>query len=538
MLLAAVVTFAGLGVRGLWRQEARWAEIPREMMLSHDYFHPAIGGESYNDKPATSYWPVVLAARLIGRLDELAVRLPSAVAGLVLVACTLWLGRRLWSPLTGRLAALLLLSCFGYLQWARTGMPEMENAAAVLLAICWYVAHRDRPGFVAFLGFYLIMFVGALLKGLPAVILPLIAILPDLWSQDRWRRYMTPSHALAAAIGCVIYLAPFVYGAYTRTDEFSASGIALVFRENIVRFIRPFDHEGSVYLYLYYLPFLFLPWSPLLIAAIAYLVAIRRELDRDSRWLALAALLILVFFSLSGSRRSYYIIPLLPFCALLVAIFLTQPDRPRLASLRRAALAFQAVVIIAGIAIQLAGPLIAGPIAARWSIQLSPEIIRSMRHIGLSAAVGGLVVFALARLGRSRMPGIEALTIAAAVLMGGFAVWQLNLVDAYRRDRTFLQDVAARTTNFPGDAVAFYRTNSDLMLYYINRPVLPTILTTDQALRTFLAQPGPRAVITRRAFIADFDAAHGPPTLEEPDVPWSKSPDPNNLVAWVTSQPH
>lgn len=534
LVLAAVVVFLGLGTRALWRQESRWAEIPREMILSGDYFHPSIGGDVYNDKPATSYWPVVLAARLTGKLDELAVRLPSAVAAIVMVWGTLWLGRRLWSRSTGRFAALMLLSCYGFLQWGRTGMPEMENAAAVLVAVCWYWGWRERPGFAAFLGFYLIVFVGALLKGLPAVVLPLIAIAPDLWSGDRWRKFLRPSHGLAAAIGLAVYLAPFVYGSFTSGGSLSNSGIALVFRENVIRFFRPFDHDSSqFYSYFYWLPFFFLPWTPLLLGGIAAFVWAGRELQPSSRWLAIASLLILVFFSISGSVRSYYVIPLLPFCALISAVFLTQLEQPRLSGLRRVTEAVQVAVIAGGILTQLAGPLVAGPIAARWNVSIPADIAYSMRRIGLSAGVAGAVVYLVARLGRGRTAALEAASISAAVLMGGFVVWQVNLFDAFRHERAFLRDVSQRTAQFPAGAVAFYRTTSDVMLFYVDRPVHPAVLRTEAALQAYLSSPGPRAVVTRRRFAADVAAHRGPPNVEEASPPWERTPNPDGYVGWV-----
>ena len=82
LVLAAVLFFARLGARALWSSEFRWAEISREMIVTHNYFWPTINGHVYYDKPLGSYWLVIPSTRFTGGLDEAATRLPCAIAGL------------------------------------------------------------------------------------------------------------------------------------------------------------------------------------------------------------------------------------------------------------------------------------------------------------------------------------------------------------------------------------------------------------------------------------------------------------------------
>ena len=42
LIAAGLLLFTSLGARGLWTSEGRWAEITREMFISHDFFHPTI----------------------------------------------------------------------------------------------------------------------------------------------------------------------------------------------------------------------------------------------------------------------------------------------------------------------------------------------------------------------------------------------------------------------------------------------------------------------------------------------------------------
>jgi 4-amino-4-deoxy-L-arabinose transferase-like glycosyltransferase len=139
----------------------------------------------------------------------------------------------------------------------------------------------------------------------------------------RWRRYLGWQQWLALGVGLLVYILPFLYASITSAD-YSSNGIALVVRENIQRFFNPFDHIEPFYIYLKHVPVLFLPWSPLLV--IALIMAIRHCRrgcsNQYDRWLMWAMLLIFLFFSASGSRRSYYILPILPFCALFCSVWM------------------------------------------------------------------------------------------------------------------------------------------------------------------------------------------------------------------------
>jgi len=324
LLAAFFLLFWSLGDRALWSSEGRWAEITREMFTSGDFFHPTIGGEPYFDKPLFTYWVIAAFSAVTGRLDEFIIRLPSALAALVTLVCTVYLGRRLWSRQTGWLAGGLLLTSYGLLMYSHVASAETENLAAIMLAVTWYWTRRDRPGFVMFLVFYLILFVGSHMKGLTAFVVPVLVILPDLLRQRRWRWLLWPSHWLALGIGIAVYFGPFVYAALSRPGSYEQSGLSMAFRENILRYVQPFDHKDPIYLYLGAVPLLILPWVPILIGALIASISNWKKLDGNTRWLIQAILIIFVFFTLSGSRRNYYILPILPFCTLLMAVFLVE----------------------------------------------------------------------------------------------------------------------------------------------------------------------------------------------------------------------
>jgi 4-amino-4-deoxy-L-arabinose transferase-like glycosyltransferase len=351
--------FWALGDRSLWGSEGRWAEITREMFKTGDFFHPTIGGESYFAKPLLTYWAIAVFSVMTGRLDEFILRLPSVLAALVVLACTVYLGQRLWSRRVGWLAGGLMLTSYGLLMYSHVASAETENLAAIMLAVTWYWIHRDRPGFVTFLVFYLILFVGSNMKGLTAFVVPVLIVLPDLLRQRRWQWLLWPSHWLALGIGVAVYFAPFVYATISQPESYRESGLAQVFRENILRYVRPFDHKGPIYLYFGVVPLLVLPWLPIFLGAIITSAMNWKKLDEKTRWLIQAIVIIFAFFTLSGSRRNYYILPILPFCMLFMAVFLAEFSREIVGRHRERGLLIQKRVLVITAVLEAAlGPLI------------------------------------------------------------------------------------------------------------------------------------------------------------------------------------
>ena len=509
---AIFMLFWALGTRELWTAENRWAEITRNMLLSGDYFHPKINGEPYFDKPLIGYWTIALASKLTGRLDEFAIRLPSAVAGLVTLWMTILLGKRLWSAEAGRIAGWLLLGCYGFVFWARTGQADMENVAFTMAAIAWYWARRDRPGFTTSLVFYVICFVGAQMKGLGAIAVPCLAVFPDLLRDRRWKHFLTLSHAAALALALLVYFAPFMMEKMTR-GTYGESGLDLVFRENVERFFEPFDHKEPFYIYFYHLPILFLPWAPLLLIALVAAMSRGRELlsaDYPTRWAMEASLIIFLFFTVSGSRRGYYILPLVPFCSLLCARFLISTS---LAKPRRLAIDLQATIAlvsaVGGVVVAAALPLV----RRRLPIPLTPAFFAGLMALSLLA----LVPWALRNRRAALLEqlagvkeGLAVPLVSAAVLMCGYLCFQHTDLDSLRTTRTFVRSI--RSSEPDPKNLAFYQVTPTAIasvVYYLNDREPHPVLQTPQEVVQFLnVRPGSNSLlITRGAYpilAADF----------------------------------
>ena len=343
VLLAATIFLLRLGDRSFWGSESRWGEITREMQLTGNYFWPTINGEVYYDKPLLSYWLIAATAYLTGDLNEFTVRLPSAMAGLLGVALLMVLTRQIYDDRTAVLAGCILATSYSYVFWSRVASADIENATGVLAALTLYFRNQERPNGWWVIGLWLIMAVTSLTKGLLGFVLPLLVIgsysllsggwrqltqkfrhgplkawLAWLVTENRW--FFNYKTLLAMGVAVCVYALPFAISAALMGSNI---GPSTVVRENITRFFEPFDHRGPFYLYTYAIFELMAPWCLFLPAA---LIAIHAKPEgRNDRFVLAYFWATFVFFTLSGSRRDYYLLPILPAAAIIVARFFSAP---------------------------------------------------------------------------------------------------------------------------------------------------------------------------------------------------------------------
>jgi 4-amino-4-deoxy-L-arabinose transferase-like glycosyltransferase len=337
LFFSALLLLTMLGARELWTQEWRWANISWNMMFSGDYFHPYLAGAPYYDKPLLSYWVMIAFAHVLNGLSTWSLRLPAALSGILAIFCTYRLGTLLVSKRMGLVAGWMLLTSFYFIFWARTANSDMFNVAGIMLATMWYFERREKPGFVSYSIFFLVLAVSALFKGLIAPVTVVLAILPDLLVKQNWKKHLRFSLLPALIPAALIYAAPFIISSHIGGAHYGENGFYEVYRENILRYFQPFDHEDPIYCYFIYLPAYMFPWALFFIPALFALRKRWGQMSDGSRWMVWSTLIIFLFLTLSGSRRNYYVLPLVPFATLLTAdwiaaSFVNQVKRLRLAA--------------------------------------------------------------------------------------------------------------------------------------------------------------------------------------------------------------
>ena len=360
-LAAAILLFGLLGSKGIWTQEYRWQQVCLHMLSSGDYWHPYLDGKPYYDKPLLTYWFIIALVKLSHseNFANALLRIPSAIAGCLVLWSTYQLNKKFFDEKTALLSSWMLLTTFYFVFWARVASADMWNVAGIMLSILWFFNHlqhatdqplplrdksaglpiwthavrakpeeQDAPShwsrearvrgiktFLHHLIFFSLLALSALLKGLIAPVLVFLVLFPTLLKNKRYVSFLKLPSLLAILIAAAIYITPFLISSYTQ-HTYAENGLLEVFRENVLRFFAPFDHTAPWYTYFLYFPIYVLVWTPLLVLALVHLSCQRRlasTLNEGKRFFLWAVFSIFIFLSLSGSRRSYYILPIVPF---------------------------------------------------------------------------------------------------------------------------------------------------------------------------------------------------------------------------------
>jgi len=153
---------------------------------------------------------------------------------------------------------------------------------------------------------------GLVLYGVPIFCIVLLSVIRREWSWIPPLRILITASLLSLAIFLVLPAAAGIHSATWKP-------LYLVWFENVLRFFGLYDHKDPFYTYFAKIFYLAAPWSLILPFAIIHcLQGVRRRVSQIPEALILFGAIFLLF-TLSGSRRSYYLLPILPFVAILVA---------------------------------------------------------------------------------------------------------------------------------------------------------------------------------------------------------------------------
>jgi Aminoarabinose transferase C-terminal domain/Dolichyl-phosphate-mannose-protein mannosyltransferase len=328
-VLFAAVWFSSLGTRSLVHtDEGRYSALALEMAHSGDLITPRLNGLLYFEKPALQYWMGALSFRLFG-VTEFSARLWSGLAGFLTVLAVGLTAGRLW----GRAAGVQALAICGSTTWIVCASHVLTldagltlfltlNLCAVLLAECAELSPSARRRWIWFA--WSSMAGAVLSKGLVGVVIPGCTLL----AVSLWRRDFELLRRMRSVPGSLIFLtiaAPWFLLVSVRNPGF----VEFFFvHEHFTRYLTTVHHHVGPWWY--YVPLLLaglLPWT----SGLPWIL--RREKSAAAisepetvRVLVAWSAFVLAFFSLAGSKLPFYIVPMFPALAMLLARQLREVD--------------------------------------------------------------------------------------------------------------------------------------------------------------------------------------------------------------------
>ncbi len=360
MLIALVVLGAGIGLRDPWpADEPRFALAAKHMVESGQWLITHRGTELYSDKPPM-FMAMQAAAYELTRNWRIAFLLPSLLAALGTLFLIYDFGRRQWNHRIGLWAAILVLSTFQFAYQSKRAQIDPLVTFFITLANYGLLRHfLLGPNWRAYWLGCFAAGLGVITKGVG--VLALLMILP--FALARWRHWENLAEfrggflrwaggALAFLAAIALWLVPMVLTVRASSaPEYQAYLNDILFHQTAARYAESWDHLHPWWYFATIVAYAWLPLSIVLVGVVPRWI--ERLKARDARfllpltWVAL----VIVFFSLPSGKRDVYILPALPWIALLAAPFVDELlGRPWLRrSLFALTAVFAAVFLAAGI---------------------------------------------------------------------------------------------------------------------------------------------------------------------------------------------
>ncbi|MBP7829375.1 MAG: glycosyltransferase family 39 protein [Kiritimatiellae bacterium] len=456
LLVAAFLWVGEMVRRDLWTpDEVRYAYVADEMRAGGHWLVPHRNGEVYVDKPPLLFWLNNAFSRLTGLpIGRVTSRLPGFLAGLA----TLWMVARLAERWRGPAAAwpAVLVLCTNYLFWHEIGFGRIDGLLLGLTTAAIYLLVRndDAPGLWRPALAYACMGLAILAKGPVGFFVPAGAYAALRWAAGegrclkKWHWLWGPLITLtfpAAWLGLVWWQgAP---EGYFR---------AVLYQQNIARAAGELGHEQPWYYFLATLPADLFPWT-LLLPAACLAVARDPETRGSRRRLAGWILFVIVFFTLSHSKRHIYILGAFPAVAILLGGAWADMARSPGGWIKFGVYAFLGVYLVAGIGCLAAGlfPRLPIPAASLWPVGL--------------AALGG-AAWMIAELRRRGISLRVFYAIAATMFLvqWGVGTWIYPAINPLKTPTILVHEAQAKIP--PGHPLLIYQYNGEIFAYYARRP--------------------------------------------------------------------
>ena len=321
-LISTLVFLYGLGARPLedW-DEAIYAQVAKEMVQGGDWLTLHWEFQNWFEKPPLLMWTTAIFYRLFG-VTEFWSRAASAFSGIGGIALTYLLGKHLYDNRTGFLAGLILLTSYHFVSFSRFGTTDVMLTLFSYLAIYAFVRLREN-GHRWWYPVWSACALAVMVKGAGGWIAPAMIIIALIFDQRRARDAFRSSHFWMGLLLALVIAAPWHIVMYSKHGQaFVAEYIGY---HVLSRIQTPL--EGHAPGYMFYVGKIidgFFPWC--LLIPFAVFSSVRENLKGEPRARVLLLLAALVFgvYTLVQSKLVWYIIPIYPAFALLIAALLVK----------------------------------------------------------------------------------------------------------------------------------------------------------------------------------------------------------------------
>lgn len=542
LVVCAIIFGFKVGDYDFWGRhgEARRAEVSREMVVSGNWLVPHLNGKPFVTKPPLYYWAAAAMFELTGRFDELSARIPSIIAGTLGVLVTYFWASVMFSARVGLLAGIILATSFLYGGMARTaGLDMMLTLFTTAALFCFTLGDLRRKTAAHLSGKWnmstVMYFLSALCIGLGTMTknpigfaVPLLAIGTFILLTRDFKLFLETRPWWLLMVFLFVVL-PWFLLVYLRVPDL----FDILHQETLGRYTDP---EGTPHYepFYYYIPALgaFAPWVIFLPGVVISWVSKKfHQISRSHLFVIVAAVMTFLLFSSVGSKREYYLLPIYPFLAILVAKYWDEYLEIKKTTNARWTEKGMAIPL-AGFAGLLCLTGLSLPVAAR--IYLPAYLLLSV-GFGLLFAASGVLLFRWFLTGHdSRIFGTFS---TATVLIYVFVLLTIiPEMNVYRSRKAFFREVAAIAGEHE---IIDYNYESFATQFYLQR-IIP-VATNIEELTAFVEQQDPVFVIMTTGQYEKFQRNAPELAMNFEDVfqrTWTSATDPGRTRSLLLLKTH
>ncbi|MGL5787840.1 MAG: ArnT family glycosyltransferase [Bacteroidales bacterium] len=342
--------------------EPREALVPQAMIETGNWILPQRYGDTFATKPPFMHWFSALLSLPADEVTEWSARFPVALSGFGIILLSFVFFANRAGNKRSLLAALILLTSF---EMHRTSMEARVDMPLTFFMIgALYLLYKRFEKGIKGYSVWIVLSLSAafLIKGPVGIVLPLgIYGLFLLIKGYRFGKVVGEGvkfALLSSVIPALWYLAAYQVGGQSFIDT--------VYTENFARMTGSEDtgHKGPFYANIIHLLMGFVPWSILLVFSVfnirkawtgngkGFYKTLSDNFKRQPnvmQYTWIAALTIIIFYTIPSSKRSVYLLPSYPFFAILLAQWFGYliDNRKRVVTVVSFILAFLSVLVMA-----------------------------------------------------------------------------------------------------------------------------------------------------------------------------------------------
>jgi 4-amino-4-deoxy-L-arabinose transferase-like glycosyltransferase len=309
----------------IW-DESRLALNAQEMYFNHNFLVTYCYGspELWNTKPPLMIWAQVLSMKMFG-INELAIRLPSAISGMLTVLLLMWFALRVFkNGWIGLIAILFLITSVGFvgMHITRTGdYDAMMILFTTAYCLFWYLYLQEKKG--KFIYYFFITLTLAILTKSIAGVLFVPGIFIYTWMTERSLRIFFTRKVV---IGSILSL--LLISTYYLIREWAAPGYLKAVWENEIggRYFSVIEYHQQKWDYFLQGLWEYFPEGIVMTLA-GFIFFLRKKSNpffRFGFYILLISSLHLITISCSQTKLIHYVSPEIPLLALIGGLFVYQ----------------------------------------------------------------------------------------------------------------------------------------------------------------------------------------------------------------------